>query len=131
VINGATNTVTNTITMVNGSDSIAINPVTNTIYVGNGTGLTVIALASMQCPGAPVSRLKVGSTGHVTPGSPNNLRSAPDPAAPAIGKIPGGAQFQVLQGATCSNGFAWWQVNYNGLIGWTAEGQGTSYFLTP
>ena len=83
-----------------------------------------------QCPGAPLSRLTVGGTGHVTPGTPNLIRSQPGGAT--IGSIPGGAAFSVLQGPTCtSDGIAWWQVNYNGTIGWTAEGQGTTYFLQP
>jgi hypothetical protein len=98
------------------------------ISVGGSSGATVTPVA--QCPGAPPSRLVVGGLGHVTPGDPNDLRATPGGAS--IGKIPGGAAFTVLQGPVCSpNGIAWWQVNYNGQIGWTAEGQGSTYFLEP
>ena len=29
------------------------------------------------------------------------------------------------------DGFSWWLVNYNGIVGWTAEGQGAEYWLRP
>ncbi len=70
--------------------------------------------------------------GRVTPGLPNNLRSQPSINGPLIGQIPGGAVFTVLAGPLCDPaGIAWWQVNYNGLVGWTGEGQGTAYGVEP
>ena len=84
---------------------------------------------TVNCLGAPPSRLTVGSTAHVTPGAPNDLRDAP--GGQSIAKIPGGAAFNVLAGPTCANGIAWWQVSYNGQVGWTAEGQGSTYYLEP
>ncbi|MCS7071928.1 MAG: SH3 domain-containing protein [Anaerolinea sp.] len=87
---------------------------------------------AITCPGFLPSRLIVGGTGRVTPGTPNRLRAQPATSAPAVGTIPGGAQFQVLAGPQCDPvGIAWWQVNYNGTIGWTAEGQGSTYFVEP
>jgi hypothetical protein len=29
------------------------------------------------------------------------------------------------------NGLTWWQVDYNDTVGWTAEGQGNTYWLEP
>jgi hypothetical protein len=34
-----------------------------------------------------------------------------------------------LAGPVCGENLAWWQVDYNGLVGWTAEGQGNEYWL--
>ena len=34
-------------------------------------------------------------------------------------------------GPVCTADGAWWQVNYNGLIGWTVEGQNNDYWLEP
>jgi hypothetical protein len=48
-----------------------------------------------------------------------------------IGQIPGGTVFVVVSGPQCVSGYAWWQVNYNGVTGWTAEGQGNDYWLEP
>ncbi|NJL95504.1 MAG: hypothetical protein HC915_18150, partial [Anaerolineae bacterium] len=46
-------------------------------------------------------------------------------------QIPGGAQVRVLAGPTCASGFVYWQVEYNGMVGWTAEGDATTYFMVP
>jgi hypothetical protein len=84
------------------------------------------------CPGFLTSRLVVGGTGRVTPGLPNNLRAAPDSASERLARIPGGAGFRVLSGPQCDPaGIAWWQVEYNGVTGWTAEGQGGEYWVEP
>ncbi len=86
-----------------------------------------------HCPGALVSRLQVGGAGRVTlvPALPNRVRSGPGYGYPVVGHIPAGGVFTVLSGPTCSQGTAWWQVNYNGLIGWTAESSPVAYFLEP
>lgn len=42
-----------------------------------------------------------------------------------------GEQFEVMDGPVCADGFAWVQVSYNGIIGWTAIGDNESYWLEP
>ncbi|GEM_PF-3266489 len=87
---------------------------------------------AVTCPGFLPSRLRVGGMGRMTPGLPNNLRSQPSTNSPLIGQIPGGATFRVLAGPLCDPaGIAWWQVDFNGLIGWTGEGQGNAYWVEP
>jgi|GEM_PF-869272 len=77
-------------------------------------------------------RLAIGMQGVVTPGTPNNLRSEPLTTAPVLAQIPGGAIFLVIGGPFCDPaGIVWLQVNYNNIIGWTAEGQGGSYYVEP
>lgn len=85
---------------------------------------------SYPCSGSPATRLSAGSTGRVTPGLPNSLRAQPYGGA-TLAQIPAGASFLVLYGPQCGGGLTWWQVNYNGVIGWTAEGQGSTYWLEP
>jgi hypothetical protein len=93
---------------------------------------TVPPAVVAQCPGFLPSRLVPGQLARVTPGDPNNLRALPDVNAPLVGRMPGGSEFMVMTGPICdAAGLAWWQVNYNGLIGWTVEGQGTEYWLEP
>lgn len=84
-----------------------------------------------SCPGALASRLVVGEQGRVGPGGANNVRSEAATSGQLLGQIPGGGAFIVLEGPVCGEGFAWWRVDYNGLTGWTAEGQGTDYWLEP
>jgi len=77
-------------------------------------------------------RLSVGRVGHVSPdGFPNNLRSVPGESGQLIGEIPAGAEFTVVDGPRCSSGISFWLVDYNQVQGWTAEGQGTDYYLIP
>ncbi len=86
---------------------------------------------TIQCPGAQVSRLAIGDTARVTPGVPNTLRADASTSSTALGSIPGGDMFIVIGGPLCAEGFAWYQVNYNGIIGWTAEGNASEYWVEP
>ena len=83
------------------------------------------------CQGVPPARLTVGGQGRVTPGVPNKMRSAPSTSAEQTGSIPGGDIFAVVGGPQCADGYLWWQVNYNGQIGWTASGSGAEYWVEP
>lgn len=89
------------------------------------------AIPRYECGILP-PRLTIGGQGYVEgDGFPNNLRSEPGESGNLIGEIPAGAQFSVVDGPQCGSNISFWQVNYNGTIGWTAEGQGTSYYLVP
>lgn len=86
----------------------------------------------IACPGFLPSHLQVGGQGRVLPGVANNLRSAPSVNGQLVGQIPGGGVFVVLEGPSCdAAGIAWWRVSYQNLIGWTGEGQGTTYWVEP
>ncbi|GAB1421790.1 hypothetical protein MASR2M15_19810 [Anaerolineales bacterium] len=87
----------------------------------------------ITCPGFLPSRLVINERGRVTPGAANNMRSDAYLTSAKIGEIPGGGEFRVIAGPICeaSTSLAWWQVNYNGLIGWTAEGKDGSYWIEP
>ncbi len=68
----------------------------------------------------------------MTPGDPNQLRNAPNRTAQFIGQIPAGTAVRVVGGPVCDSiGILWAQVDFNGLIGWTAEARGTIYYLEP
>ena len=88
-------------------------------------------LSIAQCPGSPVPRLEIGGVARVTPGAPNRVRAQASTSAAVLTNMPAGTEFVVLAGPICADGYAWWQVNYNGIIGWTAEGSGAVYFLEP
>lgn len=86
-----------------------------------------------QCPGSLPSRLTVGHIGAVTtwPDLPNTVRSQPWLQSSRVGQIPVGGVFQILSGPYCNNGSAWWQVSYQGLVGWTIESGNGNYWLEP
>lgn len=108
-----------------------------------GNGSTQYYLEPIVAPPPPgqfcalTPRLTVGGYGRVTPGLPNVVRSAPGTQSTGsnslvIGQIPGGGVFNVLAGPQCGTDRRWWwQVNYNGLVGWTAEGEGSTYWVEP
>jgi hypothetical protein len=98
---------------------------------GEGTAYWV---SLFMCPGGLPTRLVPGGYGRVVPGLPNAIRSLPGTysGSVVIGEIPGGASFTVIGGPQCGNdNRMWWQINYNGIIGWTAEGEGGTYWLEP
>jgi SH3 domain-containing protein len=80
---------------------------------------------SAQAESTPCSLSPHPSTGqwaHVISGDANNLRAEPGLQAARIGRIPAGDIFRVLDGPRCADNYVWWQVNYVGAVGWTAEG---------
>ncbi|MBL8164321.1 MAG: hypothetical protein JNJ61_20200 [Anaerolineae bacterium] len=84
----------------------------------------------IYCPSAPPKRLYVGSQGRVSTGlGANNMRVEAGVTNAVIQQIPEGGVFTVTGGPTCTDGLIWWQVDYGGMTGWTAEGQGDTYWL--
>lgn len=108
---------------------------------GSGDYWLVVYTGQSQLTTAPVqpssggnctsTRLTVGGQAVVTPGTPNRLRSGPGTGYDRITSIPAGGTMQVIGGPSCGNGYIWWQVSYNGITGWTAEGGDGSYWLDP
>jgi hypothetical protein len=93
----------------------------------SGISFTTFAQSTENCPDTAPSRLTIGEEGRVLPGNPNNVREQPSRESLIIGKIPAEAVFTVLEGPTCADGVSWWQVDYDGLVGWTAEAVGFEY----
>lgn len=83
-----------------------------------------------SCPGSLPLRLSIGDPAQVTPGASNRMRAEATTSAARIGEIPGGSVVLVLDGPVCADGYTWWQVDYDGLVGWTVEGS-DSYWLEP
>jgi WD40 repeat protein len=60
------------------------------------------------------------------------VRQSASTDAAIITEIPNGAVFIVTTGPECdAEGIVWWQVDYDGIVGWTAESQGTERFIVP
>jgi WD40 repeat protein len=87
--------------------------------------------AQEDCSTAPFPRLRAGITAQTSSGQSNNVRDAAHADANRIGQIPPDSQFQVLSEATCADGYYWFQVDYQGLVGWTVEGAEGEYWLFP
>ena len=59
------------------------------------------------------------------------MRDQPSTSGAQVGQIPGGSTFDVLDGPFCAEGYNWWQVDYDGTVGYTVEGGGGDYFVEP
>lgn len=95
------------------------------------SGEYVLGITEMlDCPSVLSSRMLVGEFGRVTlDGGANRLRESPATDGDIITTIPEGDVFDVWAGPVCADGFAWYQVDIDGEVGWTAEGNSTEYFL--
>ncbi|MCB9453208.1 MAG: SH3 domain-containing protein [Anaerolineaceae bacterium] len=90
-----------------------------------------IAQDSVTCPNSLPPTLIIGQMGRVLPGDPNRIRAEPSTGGAEMGYIPGGAVFTVLDGPVCAEGYTWWQVDYNGSVGWTVQGDNATYWIEP
>jgi len=91
-----------------------------TVAQGNGQGDT--------CPPL-TTRLQPGDLAQVTSGTPNRLRAEASTNAKQLGLIAGGDIVTVLLGFKCADDALWWQVDYQGTVGWTVEIVGNDYAL--
>lgn len=94
-------------------------------------GGPLAVVTPVVCDPALPPRLARFEPARVTPGYANNLRATPSRSGEQVGRIPGGEAFNVLDGPRCGDGLTWWQVDYQGTVGWTVEGMDGSYFLAP
>jgi tRNA A-37 threonylcarbamoyl transferase component Bud32 len=88
------------------------------------------------CPDAFPSRLHIGDHATVSEDPPvaNNLRNNPGTeGTEIIGKIDPGEEVEIFDGPQCQNNWVWWKVKVlkSGQVGWTSEGDGTTYWLVP
>ena len=69
-----------------------------------------------------------------SPTAANRLRAAPDISARQIGEIPPGSLIDaLLDGPACKEARLWWQVDFEGQVGWTVESDlnFNYYYLEP
>jgi hypothetical protein len=94
---------------------------------------TLEGSAGDVCPGSPTpSQMAVGSQGLVSAGGlPNRIRAEPTIEGEVVGTMPPESTFQVVDGPVCDEDqqLRWWKVDFNGLQGWTVEGEGDERYL--
>ncbi|HEX2620540.1 MAG TPA: hypothetical protein VHL11_10340, partial [Phototrophicaceae bacterium] len=102
------------------------------LCLGLGFQNTLISAQDNEtCPGLPPSRLIIGDLGVVLPGAANNLRAEPDETSELLTTIASDYVFDVMDGPECTAEFAWWQVAYDGYVGWTVENVKDEYAVEP
>ncbi len=101
-------------------------------WTAEGTSNGSYFLEPATCGNSPFTRLTPGGRGEVLPGTPNTLREGPGTNYARRGSLAGGTSFVVEAGPHCGpNGRAWYAVRSGNVSGWTAEGEGSEYWLQP
>lgn len=81
------------------------------------------------------THLAPGTSARLKPdGPPNRLRAGPSTSKDVIGQVAPGTIVKIDAGPVCADGLVFWQITgYTdpNLSGWTAEGNGTAYWLEP
>jgi len=92
-----------------------------------------LTLAPPQaCPGAPPIMLAVGQMAVVNanPPLPSRIREQPDLQSSVLGQAQPGELVTIIDGPRCADNYTWWKVQLpNGVIGWAAEGDNSTYWL--
>lgn len=88
------------------------------------------------CEGSPESFLIVGERGRVThtdDGETLNLRSGPGVDYTILKQMEPLESFFVLDGPQCNteDEYTWFQIDYDGQVGWIAEGDENQYYAEP
>lgn len=90
--------------------------------------LTTVGVVSAQdaAPTACVSALPTPLTTNMwaktVAGFTINRRAEAGLSVERVGQIPNGDVVRVVDGPACADGYVWWQLSYDGTLGWTAEG---------
>lgn len=100
--------------------------------------ITPIHAQQSSCADAPPSRFSIGMRGAVLPVKPGEsaipvrVRDQAGRRGLIILQMQTGAQFAVIDGPKCADGFTWWQITTDDQVtGWTAEGNKENYFVDP
>ncbi len=109
------------------------------LFPGQAATPTITPFPTLEggdiCPNSPIpSRVSVGSGAIVEAGGvANRIRSEASTTADIVGYMEPGQAFQVIGGPTCDPEtlIRFWKVDFNGLQGWTAEGEGEEYYIAP
>lgn len=127
---------------VNG-ELIRINPTTGKVLVRIITGSKLQPTPSPTprlapgevCQGSYPTHLVLNGRALVSldPPLPNRVRTEPNLSARILGEMQPGSGMTIIEGPVCTDGWVWWKVKADGshLEGWTAEGDGDTYWLTP
>ena len=96
---------------------------------------TIPGSAGDVCPGSPIpSRLAEGMRAEVEQGGvANRIRSEPSTDGEVITQMLPGSSFLIIGGPECDDDLQlrWWEVDFDGETGWTAEGEDDEYYLCP
>jgi hypothetical protein len=88
-----------------------------------------------SCPDITTTPFRIGMRARLSDENaiPNRVRGEPTNDSPILWYLQPGVIIDILAGPACSDTWVWWNVinEDTGETGWTAEGNGTQYWLVP
>jgi hypothetical protein len=88
-----------------------------------------------SCPDITTTPFRIGMRAMLSADNtiPNRVRAEPTNEAPILWYLDPGVVVDILAGPACADTWVWWNVinEDTGETGWTAEGNGTQYWLVP
>jgi uncharacterized protein YgiM (DUF1202 family) len=109
-------------------------PVTPTATPAPPVGVTTTLTAPVPPATAPTGGtvLTIGQPARVTAPAGLNYRDRPDTDGNLLGQFGTGIRVTVLDGPITADDFTWWQIDDGqGNVGWAAEGDGDSEWISP
>ena len=110
-----------------GTRNLALDGDCGSVPVPGSSPTPTAVPAPISCSLFP--RLAVDGQGLVTLEPALNLRAQLSESSTLLALIPAGSVVDVLDGPVCNEGFYWWQVSFDGQVGWAAEGNTIRYFM--
>src|SRR5690606_31450368 len=89
-----------------------------------------VTSAAIVC-GGYTTRLVVGGQAQRAGNTNVRIRNNPSRSATQLGLINSGAAIPVLDGPQCVDNVPWWQVSFNGVVGWAGEAADGLALLRP
>ena len=94
--------------------------------------VTPTLTATATTPAAGGTVLAAGQPARVTAPAGLNYREGPSSGATLIGQFGTGQLVTILEGPVSADNFTWWRIDDgSGNVGWAAEGDGDTVWLTP
>jgi hypothetical protein len=119
-----------TLEQLPGDAVVAANPTPNNIVTSVSPPANDNVETTGDCSTMPSQRVSIGSGARVVP-SMENLNVRQTPYGAIVLTLAGGDSFSVIGGPICEGDLYWWQIDYNGTIGWVAEATDNGYFIEP
>lgn len=92
--------------------------------------INTTSIYAQECSGTLPKQLGINMLSRVNEGFELNLRTSPE-SGDIIGTLGAGEEFEIVSTSVCGsqNGLRWWQINWNGQVGWIAEGDLNEHWI--
>lgn len=84
----------------------------------SGSGVTAVVTVCSSDHGIRSGSARISTSSQLSV----RMRTGPSLGSAEIRQLRSGAQFDIISGPRCSDGYVWWEIRHNNRTGWIAEG---------